>query len=74
MKHARSMDRPHIFFSFELSYWRPPETRSWAGARGTWSSLTKSLLQSPPSLCRMVVASLVTRPDTINQIGQRLAV
>jgi hypothetical protein len=49
---------PHFFFSFELSYQREFRSPVWAGLRGRWSGLTRNLLQSLPSLCRMVVRGL----------------
>ncbi len=48
----------HFFFSFELSYQRESRGPVWAGLRGWYSGLTGNLLQSLPSLCRMVVCGL----------------
>ena len=38
------MDRPHFFFSFELSYRESSRGPVWAGLRGWWSGLTKRAL------------------------------
>jgi hypothetical protein len=74
MKHARSMDRPLFSFSFELSYRRAPRSPVLGGLARWVVGSHKRLLQSPASLCRMVVAVLIDLPPHHNQIGQRLAV
>ena len=53
------MDRPSFFFfSFELSYQKAPPKAVWAGLPRFGGSVLTNLLQSPHSLCRMVVRIL----------------
>lgn len=58
----RSWIRPHFSFRSSLSYRRAPEARFLAPSPGRWSGSAQRLVQSPPSLCRMVVVVLSASP------------
>jgi hypothetical protein len=52
------MDSLHFFFSFELSYQGEPRSPSGRGLGVFDGQFSQKLLQSLPSLCRMVVRRL----------------
>jgi hypothetical protein len=67
------MNRLSFFFSFELPSQRMPLTRRQGGVPEVEISCRENLLQSPLSLCRMVVRRLDGLAAPPQWIGQRLA-
>jgi len=72
MKRARSTDTDFIFcFSFEMPYPAVPASPvPRGGSRSGWTGIVKRLLQSRPSLRRMVVAALSGSTDATNKSGR----
>jgi hypothetical protein len=58
----RPIDRPSFLLFVRAVLPESPQSPVWAGSRSWWSDSHKKLLQSPPSLCRMVVCVLSDSP------------
>ncbi len=63
----------HFFFSFELAYQREPPTPIGTGLPKSAVRSHKNLLQTPHSLCRIVVRAVERFAAPPQWIGQRLA-